>query len=181
MKSANGRKRFLLVLATAARRNRIFGSEEIRVLKQCCFSWWYVTDFFLKFLFCCFFVGLLLIWVFFKQKSQLPVAGWAGVIWCAVSVTGPLCGRMQMSDEMGQIQPWFDAGCSLGNCWSRAKARLGINGCNSKYVNEVWPCLHHVYICPLTSFLHSWAIGTSQPIWFSTFFSLEKKQIGWGR
>ena len=31
MKSANSRKRFLLVLAAATRRNRIFGSEEIRM------------------------------------------------------------------------------------------------------------------------------------------------------
>ena len=34
MKSANGRKRFLLVLATATRRNRIFGSGEIRRAKN---------------------------------------------------------------------------------------------------------------------------------------------------
>lgn len=74
MKSANGRKRFLLVLATAARRNRIFGSEEIRVLKQCCFSWWYVTK-------------NLFFFFFSNKKSPLPVTAWAGVIWCAVSAT----------------------------------------------------------------------------------------------
>lgn len=34
MKSGNSRKRFLLVLATATRRNRIFGSEEIRRTKN---------------------------------------------------------------------------------------------------------------------------------------------------
>lgn len=170
MKSANGRKRFLLVLATAARRNRIFGSEEIRALKQCCFSWWYVTEFFFNFFWFCW-VFLLFCWFFLKQKSQLPVAGWAGVIWCAVSVTGHFEAGCRCQMEWAKFSSGFDAGCSLGNCWSRAKARLGINGCNSKDVNEVWPCLHHVYICPWTSFLHSWAIDTFQPIWFSTFFS----------
>lgn len=174
MKSANGRKRFLLVLATAARRNRIFGSEEIRVLKQCCFSWWYVTEFF-------FFNFLVVFLVFFQTKKSIARGRLGRCDLMCSKCDRPLRGRMQMSDEMGQIQQWFDAGCSLGNCWSRAKARLGKNGCNSKYVNEVWPCLLHVYICPWTSFLHSWAIDTFQPIWFSTFFPLEKKQIGWGQ
>lgn len=120
--------------------------------------------------FCCFVV------FFKKQKSQLPVAGWAGVIWCAVSVTGHFEAGCRCQMEWAKFSSGFDAGCSLGNCWSRAKARLGINGCNSKDVNEVWPCLRHVYICPWTSFLHSWAIDTFQPIRFSTFFFLLREE-----
>lgn len=94
MKSATGRKRFLLVLASATHRNRIFGSKEIRDWKQCCFSWWCVLE---DFFFC------------FVSKGRGRAGCYSLTLWwgrcdlMCYMCDMPFGGRMQMSDQPVQI------------------------------------------------------------------------------